>query len=193
LTPVGPTSVRKNEFTEWNFYGRKREKRASITPHFFFVSDRSYTSFANLREGFLALVNSFFESFNDAQPSRLGLRYINTIKAPNGSPLDWKKNISSELLGLFSFSIPNAEPSRIFHNVEFTYEGFNLRFQFGIHNPDYPAPIRQRVFILDFDAYHQGLLQSTELPQHLDNFHKEIQILFERAITPEFRELLNAE
>jgi uncharacterized protein (TIGR04255 family) len=97
----------------------------------------------------------------------------------------------SSLLCLFSYKIKNATPTRVFHNLEVSYDDYNLRFQFGIHNPDYPAPIKHRGFILDYDAYYKGLLEPTDIPNALDNYHKSIQELFEKCITEQTREYLN--
>jgi uncharacterized protein (TIGR04255 family) len=86
---------------------------------------------------------------------------------------------------MFTYQVTDAEPSRIFHNFEVVFSdlGFNMRFQFGLHNPDYPAPIRQRMFVLDFDAYCQGMIEPSDIPTVLDKYHAEIQRLFERSIT----------
>lgn len=93
---------------------------------------------------------------------------------------------------MYTFEVPDTQPVRNFHNMEFKYDDFNLRFQFGMHNPDYPAAIRQKIFILDFDAYFQGAFENNQMPAMLDNFHNAIQTLFERSITDNLRERMNA-
>jgi len=193
---VLPTAVAeppKKEFTQWNFFGMRREKRAVLTPNFLFVSFNTYETYEKLRAEFLAILTPFFQGFPDAQPSRMGLRYINSLSFDLKNPLKWDGYLNRKLLSLFSFPIPGAEPARVFHNLEVAYPDFSLRFQFGMHNPDYPAPIRQSVFVLDFDAYHQGLIAASDVQSLLDKFHSAIQSLFEQAITPALREVLNAD
>jgi uncharacterized protein (TIGR04255 family) len=184
--------TRKKEFTEWNFYGTSREKRLAITAQALFVTYLKYEKYEKFREEFCAIVDTFFATNKEAQPSRLGLRYIDELKLPGENPLDWNEYISPELLTMFGYKIEGAEASRIFHNLEFAFPNFHLRFQFGMHNPDHPAPIRQRVFVLDFDAYYKGLIEPGDISNALDAYHTQIQRLFERSITDKTREVLNA-
>ena len=190
---VAPTELhtRKQEFTEWNFFGRNREKRFVITQNFFFIGYQKYENYEGLRNEFLEIAGEFFKTFDQAQPSRLGLRYINEIKLNKGDPIEWSEYISSELLGLFSYSVEGAESNRIFHNIEFIIDDFSLRFQFGIHNPDYPAPIRQKIFVLDYDAYFKGPIETPDIPRLLDKYHKGIQNIFESNITGKLKGLMN--
>jgi len=191
LVSANEIATRKQEFTEWNFYGRNREKRLKITPRAFFVVYKRYEDYKHLRSEFLTIVDGFFGCFDQAQPSRLGLRYINQLGVPGASPLDWQDCVSEDLLDLFSYTVEEAVPSRIWHNTEFVFDDFNLRFQFGVHNPDYPAPIRRRAFILDYDAYFQGLLEPQDIPDCLDKYHGAIQKMFERNITNKLREVMD--
>jgi uncharacterized protein (TIGR04255 family) len=185
-------ATRKQEFTEWNFHGRNREKTLTIVPQSFFVVYKSYEKYENLRNEFISIVESFFSCFEQAQPSRIGLRYVNQLDVQGPNPLDWHDYVSQELLGLFSYTIDGAVPSRVFHNFETVFSDFSLRFQFGVHNPDYPAPIRRRAFILDYDAYFQGLLEPKDIPERLDKYHSAIQKVFEQNITEKLREVMNA-
>jgi len=111
----------------------------TIIPEAFFIVHKKYERYENLRNEFTTILESFLNHFEQAQPSRLGLRYINQLDLQGPSPLDWQNYISNDLLGLFSYDIEGGSPSRIFHNIEVVLDDFNLRFQFGIHNPDYPA------------------------------------------------------
>lgn len=185
--------TKRTEFTEWNFYGKAREKRLVITPQAIFVSYKKYESFEALRDEFWSVLQTFFSSCDSAQPSRLGLRYINQLRQDDGDPLLWDRYVDKQLLGLLDYTVKGAKPSRVFHNLEFAFGDFNLLFQFGLHNPDYPAPIRQREFILDLDAYFKGLFEPADIPASLHSYHTEIQRLFERSITPETRKALNAD
>jgi uncharacterized protein (TIGR04255 family) len=183
--------TRKEDYTEWNFHGRNREKLLRITPDAIFIAYDVYESFENLRSDFLAVTDSFFKAFEEAQPSRLGLRYVNEIPKSTKDPLNWTGIIADELLSLFSYKVDGAKPSRIWHNIEFVDDGFNLRFQFGVHNPDYPAPIRQKLFVLDYDAYFQGLIDQGEIAGYLDKYHLSIQQMYERSITDNLRREMN--
>jgi len=105
--------------------------------------------------------------------------------------LDWRDYIESSMLSLFAFPQDKAKLSRIFHILEYAFEEFNIRYQFGMNNPDFPAPIRQRIFVLDMDAYHQGAITPAEIGAALDKYHGSIQDLFEQSITDGLRRVMH--
>ncbi len=184
-------SSKRTEYTEWKFFGKNREKELRITPSAILVVCKEYSSYEKFKDDFLSICKMISTSFDEAQASRIGLRYVNHIRIKTGDPVRWNGYISKELLGLFSFKIPGARFARLFHVMEFTFENFLLRYQFGMPNPDYPAQIKQKLFVLDFDAFRHDLLNLTQLEADLDSFHLEIQKLFESSITEKMRRVLN--
>jgi uncharacterized protein (TIGR04255 family) len=76
--------------------------------------------------------------------------------------------------------------------VEMRLDRIGLRFQFGMPNPDFPAPIRQPLFVLDLDAYANGL-EAADVASHLDNAHGHIQAVFEDSITDALREVMGVQ
>jgi uncharacterized protein (TIGR04255 family) len=187
-------STKQSEFVQWQFHGREREKTFTIEPGATLIEQRSYKTFEDLREDFVTLVMKLFGSFKDVQPSRLGLRYINAIELKEGEPLDWSTFLNPHMLSVFEF-IPQSERqflTRVFHNLELAYDDVSLRYQFGMHNPDYPARIKQKTFVLDLDAYVQGAIDRDAIGTVLDACHACIQEHFERSITDRLRGLLNA-
>ena len=150
-----------------------------------------YERFELFKEEFCRVVEPLFNALPDTQASRIGLRFINHIVTPGTDPLNWQEYISHELLSVLEYRLDNAKPSRLLHNLEYAFDSFNLRFQYGIYNPDYPAPIRQRQFILDFDAYYRGLVDPQNIRTNMDIYHIQIQQLFERSVTDKLRGLMN--
>ena len=55
-------------------------------------------------------------------------------------------------------------------------------------NPDFPAPMSQKLFVLDFDAYYHGPQDYDDLVKNIDIFHERIQELFENLIKGPLRE-----
>lgn len=187
----GTVKTEKEDYNEWIFFGKQREKQLTITPDTVFVSYKQYNRYDSLKNEFSGFLSVLFNQFENIQASFLGLRYINTISFPSGDPLDWSKYISQDLLGLFKKNIFGTEPGRIFHNYELVFDANNVRFQFGMHNPDYPAPIRQKVFILDYDANYSGIIENSAITSTLDDYHLQIQSIFEKSITEEMRRIMN--
>ena len=178
------------QFTEWHFHGIEREKSLSIFPKGMFVKYTNYKRYELVRNDFNEVFSVVLEKFKDTQPSRLGLRYINNIEH-DGDLLDWNGLINSKMISILAFPPKKEFVSRVFHNLEFTFKEFSLRYQFGIHNPDYPAPVKRKVFVLDLDAYSQALLEPSNIVESFDMFHRQLQELFELSITDKLRGILN--
>lgn len=182
----------RDEITEWNYHGRDREKRLAISPAFVFATYTRYTTYEDLKADFLSVLESIFKSYPEVGGSRLGLRYINSIEISQGNPFAWSEYIDESLLGLFSRFTDREPLSRLFHIVEFKFDDVNVRFQFGMPNPDYPALIRKPIFVLDLDGYVHGLQNLAEVSENIDRIHAHIQRLFEASITNRLREIMHA-
>lgn len=180
-------SSSKGTFTQWDFHGKERDKTLTINPTAVLVQYSSYESYEVLRDDFVGIVSAVFAIHGGMQASRLGLRYINNIALSDGDPLSWEDYLDSRVLCLFDFAPERGAIARVFHNMEFNFGDFNLRYQFGMHNPDFPAPIRRKVYVLDLDAYYQGPLERPDIEDHLDMFHERIQDFFELTITAPLR------
>jgi len=177
---------------EWHFFGKEREKRLVITPGSMFVEFKVYGSFEELLSHFLSISDGLFNSFGDLQVKRLGLRYINNIQGPGPNLFSWNAYLNKNLLCILNMPEDRTKIARAFHNLELNMGDFVVRFQYGMHNPDYPAPIRKKTFILDYDAYTTSLLTKEEIRQSLPVFHDQIEQLFEKSITDRLREIMNA-
>jgi len=182
---------KRKEGMEWHFFGKDREKEIVITPTSLLVVYLKYSKFEDLFDEFLEISEVFLNEYEEIQANRLGLRYINDIRFSEQSIIDWSQYINNSLLCLLNFEIDKERLIRIFHNIEFNYDDYLLRFQFGIHNSDYPALIKQNSFILDYDAYYNGLIESADIKGQLKKFHDKIQELFEFSITEGLRKKLN--
>jgi uncharacterized protein (TIGR04255 family) len=186
---------KRQQFSEWNYHGRDRQKRLAIAPSFAYVTYSRYSSFEELKDDFFGVIAVLFENYTDLRAARLGLRYINQIDQQGHDPFLWNDLIDPTLLALFNrFADQRSSVSRFFHIAEFKHEDdIQVKFQFGVPNPDYPAPIRTPQFVLDMDAHFDGLQTLEDLRDHLDLCHAYIQHLFETSITDELRRLMNAQ
>lgn len=113
-------ATKQSAFTRWLFHGREREKTFTIEPGATLIEHRRYTTYEDLRADFVTLIAKQCESFKDAQPSRLGLRYINVIELKEGDPLNWSDYFDPRMLCLLEFTpAPDRKYlTRIFHNIE---------------------------------------------------------------------------
>lgn len=179
------------KIVEWNFHGNEREKTFTVVPNAIFAKWTKYKSYEDFKNEFTQIAIMFFKHYKESHLNRIGIRAINEINITDDNPLDWKKYINNLLLHHFEFGPDIASFSRVFHNIEYNYKDYNFRFQFGMHNPDYPSIITKKIFILDFDAYYRGLFDPTQINDYCDKFHDKIQEYFELCITDELRTKMN--
>ncbi len=192
---ISPESVTTKDtlVTEWNFYGRDREKQLVIVNQSIVMSYNKYQNYQIFKQDFQNIIDPLNREFGElVVPNRLGIRYINNIQLEDAEIFNWDSYINTSLLQQLIFIEDKNQLSRSFSSIELNRNEYYVRFQFGMHNPDYPSVIRKKHFILDYDVYHLGLLDPAHISENLDIFHSAAQELFEKSITPRFREILNA-
>lgn len=173
---------------EWTFWNKDRSRRISLSRNSLLLVQNKYESYDSFAYEFLTAFDALCITYKELIFRRFGVRYINNIKLLEKNPLEWNDYINEKLIASINIPEDSSHISRTFHNLEMNYDNFNLRFNFGIHNPDYPAIIKQKVFILDMDAYHTGVQNKDDIISSLPEFHNKIQELFEFSITYELRE-----
>ena len=180
------------ESTEWNYFGKNRDKKVTIGPTFFSLHYiQSYSSFHNLCDEFFELMEAFLKTYSDVQVNRLGLRYINEINLPGPEPLKWDGYLNEKLLSALSIVEDEGIVARGFSELILNKGDMMLNFKYGMHNPDLPAPIKKKIFVLDYDAYFTSLQEIGDIKSNLEAAHDEIQKLFEDNIEDRLRDILH--
>lgn len=188
---TGPNlHARSSEMTQWVFYGKEREKSIVIDQNAIVFLVKEYKSYENLLEDIDGILKIFFSDFKEIAVARVGLRYVNVIEIDEPEPLVWKRYINEDILGIIDFHDEKQFLTRVFHIVEFNFDGLAVKYQFGLANPDYPALIKRKNFVLDIDAYSNGSFDYGDVMTCLEDAHKRIQDIFERSITDNLRQLM---
>lgn len=186
-------NVPARKITIWNYHGKDREKTISIGEDYFYIEYKKYDGYQNLKKEFLNTLNNLVKFCPEIQISRFGLRYINNIELNESNPTDWTNYISNKLLSIFDIADKKDITTRAFHLLSVSNENMNLNFQYGMSNPDFPATIKKKIFILDLDAYCQGAQNETEIEENIDLFHTQIEKYFEKSIKSGLREKMKNE
>ena len=176
---------------EWHFFGKNREKTLVLTPEAIFIDCNEYSSFEILNNEFIGVINKIFENFEDVQVNRIGLRYINEIDLNKPIPINWALYVDDKLLSIFDLGEDRNKIARGFSNLVLNYGDMLLSFNYGMHNPNMPAPIKKEVFVLDYDASYTGFLEQNDLETNLIKFHTKIEEMFEKNIRPKLRLILD--
>ncbi|HOX15997.1 MAG: hypothetical protein BWX58_00089 [Deltaproteobacteria bacterium ADurb.Bin026] len=195
---IGPavqnlTSVEEERKTirEWHFYGPDRTRHLTITQFFMHIEYTRYGTFEDFEASFTSIVDALYDTYNELQIKRFGLRYINNIELAGENRFSWSAYLNRNLLSILNVPRDKSNIIRAFQNLELKLGDCILRFQFGMHNPDYPSPIKKKSFILDYDAYIVGLLTKAEINRNLEILHDEIEKMFELSITEKLRGMMN--
>lgn len=183
---------RKMHFKQWNFFGKEREKHLVLAAPFMFIAFARYTKYEALRDTLTAIVDAVAKRFPDARAGRFGLRYINNIEIEGLAPAAWGEYIAPDLVGARRFLNQPEHLTWLFHSAELKYADLDVRFQFGLPNPDYPAVMKRPLFVLDYDGYVRTAHDLGESLQNMEKAHERIKELFEKSITPKLRERMNA-
>lgn len=177
----------------WRFQDQHNTAQIDIEPSSISITYHQYSSFSNLLHAFTGTINSVSTSLTEELIfKRLGLRYINQIELNEPDPTNWGKYLSERLLGIFQIADHQETISRAFHLLEFNYADMMMRFQYGMNNPEFPAPIKRKLFTLDYDAYYENLIEVTDIKGMLNKFHKKIKLSFEEVITNGLRDMMGS-
>ena len=186
-TEVNRRHVKENH---WFFQAGDGSKTLCLAPNFLWIDYKKYNGYDDLKEALQAAVDGLRECFPDFSANRFGLRYLNEIEMTDPHVTEWGEYLNGNLLSIFNMAEDRSKVSRAFHNLEMNHGDVNLTFLYGMHNPDYPAPIRLKTFILDFDAYATQNQNADQIMENLQLMHDKIEALFEKSITDRFREII---
>lgn len=177
---------------QWNYYSKDRSRQLTLSAESIFVVYTIYKSYEETKEQFGIVIDALSKAFPETKASRFGLRYINQIELVLDDATKWKDLINAKLLGSRDFFENTDSLTRLISIAELQYEDISVRFQFGMPNPDYPAPIKRPLFILDLDGSVSQAHDLTETPDYMDQAHSHIQKIYERSITDSLRGKMDA-
>ncbi|MDL2297963.1 TIGR04255 family protein [Synergistaceae bacterium OttesenSCG-928-D05] len=191
---TGQSQLKHSLVQEWHFFSADRSHELTMTQSFLVLESRNYSNFEKFKGPFQVILEKYLEIFQDKKISRIGLRYIDTIDLKDDKTKKtnwhqyWSKYISSKLLGNLEFvKDDDKKLTRQMNLLELNYERFHLKFQYGIFNEDYPAPVKKQIFILDTDTSTSGIISLEEIPDLLKIFHDKASNLFEISIKEPLR------
>lgn len=177
---------------QWNFFSKDRTRQLTLAPQTVFISENAYSTYEQTKKQFKSVINALSEAFPDAKSARFGLRYINQIDVDVADPTRWDGLISTDLISSRNFFQQDDPITRLINIVELVYGDIGVRFQFGLPNPDHPAPVRRPLFILDLDASVDQAHDLADVMGYMDAGHDKIQAIYERSITDHLRERMDA-
>lgn len=187
-----PARLSETEIVKWHFNDKEKAKVVEVAPNWVTVEYFKYKDFKDFSECYERVFKKFFEIYNVVRMSnRIGLRYINQIKIDKGNPFDWKNLVNTDLVFVErDFIAQKQDVKKSMHMLEVKVEGYNLKFQFGMFNSEYPNPIARKEFVLDYDCSLKEEIEINEIYGKAIEFKKIISSWFERSIGDELRKIM---
>ena len=182
-------STLQGEAKEWVFRNVDRTRSLRIGPAWVtVVCDGRFESYEESIESGLSPVWDAMQA-ECPMPRRLGLRYINNIPqiAKGRDSTDWAKVVKSNVSAVLKAPNPHGNLVRAVGVTEYNYDDHILRFQFGMHNPDYPGPLTRPLFLLDYDCWTDSLIDQSEVLSRLRGFRDDILQMFLASISSDLR------
>jgi uncharacterized protein (TIGR04255 family) len=177
----------------WNYFSKDRGRRLTLSSTAAFIQYTKYTTYEEMKDHFGGLVDALRAVFPGTIVARFGLRYINQIDEPIGDATRWNDLINDDLVAARSFFERDEQLIRHVSISELKYGQVGIRFQYGMPNPDHPAPIKRPLFVIDIDASVAEAHELNQTTAFMDEAHARIQALFERSIKKKLREKMDVQ
>jgi len=183
----GGAKTSKNEFSEWIFHGEDRDKYLRFNQHFFEVVLSKYHSEKDFISDIIQPVCALMGRNSSSLVLRTSVRFVNIfdIDFPN---IDIIKDLFDPMI---TTHFPSSESlktcTRSFLVNEYLEDEIKYRVQTGLFNPDYPAIIKRRHFVIDIDAYVDFPHKISDVENYLKDSHSGVQKMFESLITDKLR------
>ena len=175
--------------SSWILLDKEERFKLTLNYSFLAIEDARYSSLEDYLKTIQLVTQAFLASYEKPEFTRIGLRYVNTINLENGNPLDWSEYIADYLTCSLDGLVHNKQYlSRTMGQYVLNPGDHQIVWNYGIFNPEYPAKISRRQYILDYDCYSQDV--SSDITQQVRDFNVAILALFESSIREPLRALM---
>lgn len=185
MAPAGSKIIK---YPQYVFSNKEKTVKVTLSNSNLLIHYSKYDTYSNFKSIIELAYNQLYKIYKPIDMKRIGLRYINELTFETGNLFEWSKYVAKPLVGAIEdFFNPKEELARSIGQTILNKGNHTLKFTYGMHNKtSFPAPIARRQLILDYDC-STTILDETNVLSFLDIFHNEIQSLFEKCITQEFR------
>lgn len=184
-------ATNQNQIYQNIFYSLDRNETIIFNKNEISISFQKYKSYDEFKKKIFLPLQEVSKVNNSIVIGRTGLRYINAFPNLEQTYIYIKENFHSMIGAQFNSLINESNLTRNVNIIEYLFDDIKLRIQSGIFNQNFPAPIVNKQFLLDFDAY-------LDLPHFLisenENFeklHSIIETKFEELISDSLKDFLN--
>lgn len=155
-TQKGPSEVL------WRFATRDRRWSVVLGETAVTLEVPGYSSIDEFLDRFSRVLTVAQETLRITERARLGLRYVNEIRHPQGNTLaDWAALLRPDLLGLGASDLLDGRTEHMAQELRIQRPDGTLAIRHGlltgtgslVPQPDSPPPISERFYLIDLDFY----------------------------------------
>jgi uncharacterized protein (TIGR04255 family) len=180
----------RKEKTSWIFYDNSISENPlkSITLNYnsCILKYKEYDTFDDFFNNIEIILNAL-SHYPIKKIEYIGLRYINQIMI-DGNSFDWDGLINERLHTITSEFVNKKDILRSMHTLEFKEGDYNIEFNFGQFNSEYPNPISKREFVLDYTCRCKDSHDITTVPKISKKMNEIITSWFEKSILSGLRD-----
>ena len=174
-------TTKEKRFKSFFLHNNSTNNSLVLEPNAIIIDLKKYNNYEELKELVQKVIQNLREQPPSIKISRIGLRYINQIIIDEGDPFDWTELIKKPLICSLDFIEERNELSRSVGVIEFNKSDYNVKFQYGWFNSEFPNPIAKKEFLLDYDCYSKNETDLSSIFSCIDELHQEIKELFEQS------------
>ena len=179
----------KQPVIRWEFFARDMSSRVTLQRDFLSVETNKYQDFKQFWKLFEIPFQPLRDTYNPPVITRLGLRYQNYLPLEPGDADGWVGYLDPSLVEHLKFEHGKVL-TQDSHSLQLDSGEIHINFKYGVHNPDYPGPSRQRQFTLDIDCYIRDDIELDDVAKRLKDLNEEATDVFERSVGESWRELM---
>lgn len=178
----------KQQAVRWEFSTRDGSTRVLLQNDFLVVAADKYTDYASFRKLFTPPFEKLKELYSLSVITRLGLRYKNELAA-SGTDISLVGYLHDALAAHLAFD-HGGTLTQERHALWFDKDDVHVILNYGLANPDFPAPIRERRMLVDIDSYIRDDIEPSDVLARLGRLNEEATDVFERCIGEKWRETM---
>ncbi len=186
----------KKEFSLFNI---ERTERLKFSKDTFIYETIKYTSYDEIKDMVKEFIDIVNRNENNELFNRIGMRYINNIELPYSKReeiFDWKNYINENIWNNELFLPENSILQKItVQEFKSKKNDSNIvfRLQTGIPNPNKPAELISKKFLIDIDGYTMNVEKMNNAFNRLQDIHDELSEIFDKCIGTELKKIMNGD
>ena len=185
------SQTNNHEFQQFVYHSSNKEKTITINQNLITVSIKNYKNYDEFKLDVIEPIEEISKLEGEAYIIRTGLRYVNVFQNKTNKYNELIKKFNPMIISPFRNIVDEENLSRLINISEYTYDEIKCRVQSGIFNPDFPAKIKNREFVLDIDTFIDTPHIFFNIENLFDSLHNVIQSKFESSITDKLRSELD--